>query len=182
MQVKEIVDNINYQLKTSFENISSLVSGIAEPIIIREDGDVNVESKDIYQPAIICNDGECHNVFIDDDYSLGIYHKLNAKTYETLTNKGYGDGLRNICTADLSLICWGFKNSVCAEDLENLIISKFPKDVKIVSTDFDRKRVFSSEFQGINFFLPPDVFLFSIKYKVQFEIKKSCLEINEIFN
>lgn len=176
--ITEVVKQINDSLLPSFDGIDVSIFGIAESVLIRED---DKETDDVYIPSIINRDGECHSVFVDDDYKLGIYHRIIGKTYTNQPNKGFGDSAGVLVVADMQLVCWGFSNAVKAESVEQLIFSKSPESMRFVSSDFDRKRVFSGEMQGIPFFLPPEVFLFSIKYKVQYKAKRSCMEINEIF-
>jgi len=82
------------------------------------------------------------------------------------------------------MVCWGNLPGAKAEDLERLIYAKAPKGpqgMQIMSTTFDRRQVFNNELSGYDFFLPPEVFLFSISYKVQYLANNACLEINEIF-
>jgi hypothetical protein len=177
--ITEVVKQINDSLLPSFEDIDVSIFGIAESILVRED---DKESDDVYIPSIIDSDGECHSVFVDDDYKLGIYHRVLGKTYTNQPNKGFGDGSGVLVVADMQLVCWGFSTAVEAESVEQLIFSKSPEAMRFVSSDFDRKKVFSSEMQGIPFFLPPEVFLFSIKYKVQYKAKRACLEISDFFN
>lgn len=181
MQIDSIITSINEALSESLECVPGIAYGLAEPVIRREDGDTEESTTDVDYPAIIDSDGECSDVFVDDRYKMGLYHRLISKTYETLANKGFGDKMQNICIADFYLVCWGFRSSLIAEDVEQFIISKLPEKIKVVTTEFDRKRVFTTEFNGINFFLPPEIFLFSLRYRVQYEVKPPCLEINEIF-
>ena len=177
--IEQVVKQINDARTPSFEDLRVSIFGIAESILIR---DTEKETDDVYIPSIIDSEGECHSVFVDDNYQLGMYHRLVGKTYTSQATKGYGDKQKTIVQADMLLVCWGFSSAVKAESVEEFIFSKSPDGMRFTSADFDRKRVFSSEMSGIPFFLPPDVFLFSIKYKVQYEAKRACVEINEIFN
>lgn len=179
MTIVAAVVAINNLLNSGLCNITNIVSGIAEPILVKEDdGD-----DEKYIPAIIDNTGDCIYPFVEDEYKLGIYHRLIGKTYSQAQNGGFGDGKKTICISELNMIVWGFRSSTLnQEDCEQYIYSKISGPAIIQSVNFDRNSVFASEFKGVKFFLHPEVFLFSIKYKVQFEVKASCLEINEIFN
>ncbi|MBN2787420.1 MAG: hypothetical protein JXQ69_03755 [Paludibacteraceae bacterium] len=179
MTITGAVSAINTLLSSGLCNITNQINGIAEPILVKEDeGD-----DEKYIPAIIDNNGECIYPFVEDEYKLGLYHRLLGKTYTHTSNGGFGDGKKTLCVSDLNMIIWGFKSSTLnQEDFEQYVYSKIAGSVSIQSVNFDRNNIFASEFKGVKFFLPPEVFLISIKYKVQFEMKASCLEINEIFN
>jgi len=172
--IYQIVDKINTALEEAF-SIPSQIHGIAEPILIKDD-------EEVFIPTIIDKDGECSDVFVDDDFKVGLYHKLNSKNYTLSQNKGYGDDPKVIVVADMSMLVWGFLAAAKAEDVQEFIFAKSPREMRFNSVNFDRKQVFSGEFQNVDFFLPPEVFLFKINYKVQYTAVKSCLEINEIFN
>lgn len=153
---------------------SCTINGIAQPIYV-------LDAQEVMLPAVTI-DGNDMIPFIDDEYYFGIYHKVNRKTYLTEKAKGFGDSSKLTCTADCSLVAWGFNRILSAEDLETYILSNCPETITIKTTDFDKKRVFNSEFANVQFDINEETFLFKIEYQVLYKINKSCLEINEIFN
>lgn len=162
----EIIKKWNTSILNEFGDICQ-VSGLAIPII-QKDGE------DVFYPAVISEDGEGVYVFVDDNYRFGIYHRLIGIDYTTQTGKGYGDGERIKPIADILLVCWGFLDFTTANELERKLFNLSPKEVRFTISNFDRKHVFAGEFSGITFNLPPEIFLFSIRYKVQFSIDKNC--------
>ena len=78
-----------------------------------------------------------------------------------------------------ALLHGGFESRLSAEELKDFILSKSPDFVRFVSVSFDKKTIFNTEFKGIGFMVDESIFLLQINYKVQYEIKKSCLEINQ---
>ena len=123
-------------------------------------------------PALVSQDGESRYVFADDAFNLGIYHKLLNIDYTG--SKGYGERQIMQARADLMLVCWGWLRSISARNAERMIFNESPKDVQLLQSLLDRKQVFNTEFSGINFFLPSDLFLFSMRYRVQYTITKEC--------
>lgn len=132
---------------------------------------VEQDGERIY-PALVSQDGDSKYVFADDKFNIGIYHKLLNIDYTG--SKTYGDRQILQARADLMLVCWGWLNSISAREAERIILNESPKDIQLLQSSFDRKQVFNSEFSGINFFLPADLFLFSIKYRVQYTVAKEC--------
>lgn len=170
--ITDYIAQINQAIEASLNKYNCSIYGLSEPIMTGEE--------DNFFPAIIDEDGECRNVFTDDDYNFGCYHRLLSKTYQTLPGKGFGDNPKIVQTAELNMICWAFNAD--AQKLEQHIFSALPNSVEIVSTDFDKVRVFRGEIKGFNFHIAPNVALFSIKYKVRYQVKKTCTEITDIFH
>ena len=174
--IENIVSDINASIAEKLSAYPVFIKGIAESITIKKeigDDEVNV-------PCIIDVNGECTDVFIDDDYRFGCYHRVVSKTYITETQKSYGDGLRVTEVYDMALVCWSFNANPV--NIERMIYSCFPKDARPYSANFDKKKVFSEETSNVDFFLIPESSLLSIKYKVQVRQPKSCVEIEDIFN
>ena len=148
--------------------------GLAEPVVRRTNDDA------IF-PVIIGADCECTDVFVDDDFPIGIYHRLLSKQYSPTDKKmQYGDDYIQIAIVEMILICWALRDKInaSADNLERLIYSCFPNDAKAVSSNFDRRNVFAGEFSGIPFNLPEDVMLFSMKYKFAYPATtRECIEI-----
>jgi hypothetical protein len=151
---------------------------LAEPVVRNEDAEEWI-------PAVVENSGEDTTVFADDEYPLGVYHRLLSKAYATVPNKGYGDSVRIMTIADMKLVCWGFRNTLntTADRIESFIYATLPADVLPVRSIFDRAAVFGAEFKGIEFFLPEEVFLFSMDYKLQYPVnKRDCIDLRNICN
>ena len=145
--------------------------GLAEPVVRRMNDDVVF-------PAVVGLDGEGEDVWLDDDYSVGIYHRLLSKQYLPAKKEQYGDDTVQRSVAEMQLVCWAFRSAVkvSADVLERIVYSGFPSGVSAVSSNFDRRSVFSGEFSGIEFNVPNSVMLFSMKYKFAYPaMSRNCI-------
>lgn len=167
--IREVIKEWNNAIEMQFDDANKQIAGLAMPIVVQE------ESSQLSYPALVSEDGESNYVFADDNYKLGVYHRLLSKSYQTVPGKGYGDDEAVLMTADMMLVCWGWLSLEYPERVEQMLYSVSPSSATIVGVNFDRQSVFSAEFKGIPFFLPQEVFLFSIKYKIQARVKKRCL-------
>lgn len=174
--IENIVGSINNSIAEKLSSYPILIHGIAEPITIKKE----IGDDEVTIPCVIDGAGECFDVFIDDDYRFGCYHRVMSKSYITETQKGYGDGLRVIEVYDISLVCWAFNSKNV--NLERMIYSCFPTAARPYSSNFDKKKVFLEETSNVDFFLLPESSLLSVKYKVQIKQPKICVEIENIFN
>lgn len=180
--IDKVIEAINSNIGNRAEDLCKMnnpvLYGIASPVLIRSD----YEGEDqVAYPAIIDNEGEGKYVFADDDYSFGVYHRIISRNYSQ-TKKGYGDSNYDIAIDDITLICWGFRNQLNMDALsfENqIIVPALPKEALIVQSNFDQFSVFNGEFKNVVYNLIPELFLFSVKYKVQYVFNRECMEINE---
>lgn len=150
--------------------------GLAEPVIVKSEDDDN----DMSFPAIIDDEGECRYVFADDDYPFGVYHRLINRTYSM--KKGYGDKDLDVRTDEIILVCWGFRNLLRMDPISfesQIIVPALPKEGLLIQSNFDRLSVFNNEFKNVDYNLIPELFLFSVKYKVQYTFDRECVEISE---
>lgn len=168
--IETVVNSWNDSISHHFTDVGKMINNIATPIIERDKS-----SK--FFPAIIKTDGNCEYPFADDDYQFGIYHRLLNIDYLKNQYKSYGDNSKIKAVAELMLICWGWMSFIDVLKMERTLYKLSPKLVLFGQVNFDRRQVFLGEFSGVNFFLPPELFLFSIRYKVQFTVDKNCLEI-----
>lgn len=126
--------------------------GLAEQVVRRYNDDEWI-------PLIVDSSSEGHEVFADDDYPLGLYHRLLAKTYSEPQKKNqYGDDIVQTVTADMILVCWVFRKylgeNVTADTLERIIYASLYEKTMALQSNFDRRAVFSGEFSGVTFNLP----------------------------
>lgn len=152
-------------------NFKKAVFGIAQSVFSGED-----------EFPYITENGEDQHVFIDDAYDFGLYHKQKGISYVEDLTKGFGDNKRITEVQDIALIAWGFMDKLTAEEFKDFILSIAPTDIRFVSIILDKKTIFNTEFKGIDFMVNETIFLMQINYKVQYVVKKQCLEINTKFN
>lgn len=180
--IKNVIETINANISKRSEELcecrSPILYGIASPVLIRSDYE---EEDQIAYPAIISNDGECKYVFADDDFSFGLYHRIINRNYSK-AKKSFGDSDYDVAIDEVVLICWGFRNllNMDALSFENqIIIPTLPKEAHLIQSNFDQFSVFNGEFKNVIYNLIPELFLFSVKYKVQYIYNRECMEINE---
>jgi hypothetical protein len=170
--IAEIVAQINdgISMRALEKGITMRLFGLAEPIVRRSG------NEDEVFPAIVLADGECSEVFVDDDYGAGAYHRLLGKSYQTL-RMGFGDGSIEQITADMALICWGMRKITgSAQTMEDMLYAALPQGVSPMQTIFNRREVFASEFAGIPFFLNEDVILLCMKYRINATKNRKCAD------
>jgi hypothetical protein len=173
--INQYINDINAALTAKLGNFCALINGIAQPVYIVD------EEEETQLPALI-EKGEDATVFIDDDYDFGLYHKQRGSNFLEDFTKGFGDNKRIQEVQDLSVIAWGFENKLTAEELKDYFVAVSPSFVRFVSVSFDKKTIFNQEFKNVDFMVDERIFLMQINYKVQYDVKKSCLEINSNFN
>lgn len=173
--IQSYITQFNDAITAGLGKFKANINAIAQPVFVVD------EDEEIQIPYLTTN-GEDQHVFIDDDYHFGLYHKQRGITYIEEFGKGFGDQKKTQEAQDLSIIAWGFENQITAEELKDYILSVAPEFVRFVSISFDKKTIFNSEFKGVGFMINEGIFLLQINYKVQYPIKKSCLEINTKFN
>ena len=168
--IQTYINQINEAIMTGIGQFNANINGIAQA----------VQSEDIETPYITVN-GEDSHVFIDDSFDFGLYHKQRSAAYQEDYTKGFGENKRTREVQELALIVWGFTEKLTQEELKDYLLSVFPEFVRLTSISFDKKTIFNAEFKGVEYPINEDIFLFQIIYKVQYDIKKTCLEINSKF-
>jgi hypothetical protein len=178
--IEDIINKINANIVSRSGELCNIgnpvLSGLAEPVIVKSEDDDN----DMSFPAIIDNEGECRYVFADDDYPFGVYHRLINRAYSV--KKGYGDKDLDVRTDEIILACWGFRNLLKMDPVSfesQIIVPALPKEGLLVQSNFDKLNVFNNEFKNVDYYLIPELFLFSVKYKVQYTFDRECVEISE---
>ena len=150
--------------------------GLADPIIIRDNNNMNVQI-----PVVIEANGECHDVLLDDEFDMSLFHRLNKKSYTTITTEGYGNAPKRVCVHDMSLFVSGKRTAIDLYRLEQICVAAIEsacEGVKnassvVVESDFNRIRIFTSEWSNVEFPLQPDIFLFKINYKLSW-VQSPC--------
>jgi len=183
--ITKTVKTINERIAGKMDDLKCLegfqLYGLAEPVIRRYNDDEWI-------PLIVDSSSEDHEVFVDDDYPLGVYHRHLAKTYSTPEKKNqFGDDTVQNVVADMILVCWSFRRYLgddgTVEALERLIYSCLPEKTIALQSNFDRRSVFSTEFQNVPFNLPEDVLLFSMRYRFIYPVNsRECIDIEDICN
>lgn len=172
--IQTYINQINEALRENIGAYEAKINPLAQPVYI-----VDEDEKMI--PCVTIN-GEDTDVFIDDDFDFGFYHKQRGISYVENTTRGYGDKKETTEIQDLSLIVWGFENKLTAEEFKDFFIKNKPNFVRLQNIIIDKKTVFNSEFKGVDFTINESIFFIQINYRVQYIVKSECLEINEKFN
>jgi hypothetical protein len=181
MRISEIVQKIDDAIKGKMQGFDCLSDsaffGIAEPVVR------TVKEGEEWFPVVINSKGEDRYVFIDDDYPLGIYHRIIDKTYVPATKDSYGRKQSFKVRANMKLVCWGLRKRVMttADRIESFIYASLPEDATPARSSFDRSLVFSNEFRGIQFFVPEVAFLFSIDYYLEYAPShRECVDLSDL--
>lgn len=151
-----MIEKLNNAIVGALQGLRVSALGVAEPIIV-------IDSDELELPKIVLPDGECLPI-LDDEDDVCFYHKINKKTYQRATNKGYGDKPSIQATYDMSLVVYGFRSKISAIEAEKRITAAIAPMCEVGTVEFNRSTVFYSEFSGIQFFLQPNVFLFRVNY------------------
>lgn len=162
-QIKHINDIVLEWLDS--KEVSAKAHGLAEPIVeVSANGSTTI-------PGIIDQYGEVDINIFDDRYSVGLYHKMTGKGYDSSTSSGYGDSKSVVETINMSMVVYGMRSKVNAHDLEQKIVDVI-NSIRgraigsVKSAVWDRNQVFSGEFNGVQFFLKPNIFLFKVNYTI----------------
>lgn len=178
----EIVDTINAALKAKLTAFPlSGYAGIVYPL---------PRKKGEYIPVLIANTGEARWITFDDVKELQVYHHISSSTYTQIKRQGYGDDYNTFQhNYDLDLVVMADRRKVQVEPdvLEAAIASNMPVTTAIqgvqninilpVSANHNSRSLFSQEFQGTDYFLKPEHIFFSIRYRVELQYQKGCLNL-----
>jgi hypothetical protein len=187
--ISSIIENINDTLIGSalsdgvFDN--SVLVGIVYPYPERRGNDTLVK----IIPAFIKNDGDAEFVELSDQHPVTIYHRLQSTSYQYIQEKAVGDNYTQRQTVEAYLIACAWRPAIkmSADDLNELLVNSFPNNPSVMiegvnkalllptGTDFDFIRVFRQEFDKVDYFLKPQQILLQIKYKMQIDVKSSCI-------
>lgn len=172
--IGSIVEGINQ----AWNATGAMLYGIATPISQEDQEGTKFKS-----PAVVDCLGECRYPDPEDSNALTIYHRIVSKGYAK--NKGYGDGNGQLVTYEMKAICFGFRRKVSVstvEEVEQSLVALMPDNVTgqrvdVIASDFDEHRIFAEEFQNLEPFLTPDMFLFAIRYRVTSAFNsKKCMK------
>lgn len=126
---------------------------------------------------------------------FNIYHRLSGTTFSREPGSGYGDDLyTTVSTTEVQLIVWGVRNKISTtpEQFSMILSDALPDKIAAaelsglginniyidsVSINYDQRAVFSQEMQGVKYFIGPELFLFSFRYRIIGSYTKGCLNI-----
>jgi hypothetical protein len=171
--IGSIVEGINMALAPT----GAMLFGIATPMS-SEDQD----GKQSIIPSVIDKHGECKYPDPEDTNALTIYHRINSKQY--IKSKGFGDGNGLNVIHEMKLVCFGNRKKVIVtvDEVEHSLVALIPEKVNgqkvdVTLSDFDQNKIFNEEYQGVENFITPDMFLFAIRYKVTVPFNSTkCLQ------
>jgi len=181
----EIVDTINAALKAKLTAFPlSGYTGIVYSLPRKKGTGFE------YLPAQISISGDAKWITFDDVNELQVYHRIASSTYTPIRKQSYGDGYDVFQhNYDLDLVVMADRRKVQVEPdvLEAAIASNMPVSTSIqgvsninilsVSANHNSRSLFSQEFQGTDYFLKPEHIFFSIRYRVELQYQKGCLNL-----
>lgn len=188
--IKPIVQTINQQLNAKLlsdnKYADKWIIGIAQSLPVYADKALQLI------PSYVDNNGESIYVGPDDTYDYIAYHRVNSWTPTKANLKSYGDtkavdanivrmsyvvfGRRDrlqMSNDELAfLIQMNFNESVDKTLLDSLQLKTC--NINITDIILNDLQVFKEEFQGVEFFLKPEQFLFKINYTIESAFIKKC--------
>jgi hypothetical protein len=141
-------------------------------------------------PVVYFEASEPRPISIDDTYSMSTYHRLRGTSYEPATQGGDANDGRNQVDS-MSMLVYGSRGSLhlspealsdaiglampstlAAADLSGLKIDLL--DIVILNRDINSFAVFSEEYDGTEYFIAPESFLFKIDYRIATKYRANC--------
>ena len=160
--MKTFIEKVNDTIVTRLDGVKVNAMGIADPVVISEEGN------NVVLPVVISGEDICTSVFFDDVNEIVTYHRVLSKQYAS--TKGFGDDTTNNEVFNNCLIVAGKRlldqydiEAICAQSLRDNA-DKYTR-VEITQSIFDRQSIFNSEYSGVEFPLQPNIFLIKISYK-----------------
>ena len=161
--MKKKIEQINKVIKAGLKpDLLAQMYGMAESVVLRKD------DADLVFPAVVEADGECMHDLFDDNNDCCIYHRLLDKVYTQESTGGYGNSSQLDEVNNMCVIAYGKRSAIHAGELEKQVVDAIIACGGVVeSSTFDRLTIFATEFQGIQFFLRPEIFLFRVNYSIR---------------
>lgn len=161
--MKTFIEKVNDTIVTRLDGVKVNAMGIADPVVISEEGN------SVVVPAVISGEDICTSVFFDDVNEIVTYHRVLSKQYASA--KGFGDDTTNNEVYNNCLIVAGKRpldqydiEAICVQSLRDNV-DKYTR-VEIAQSIFDRQSIFNAEYSGVEFPLQPNIFLIKISYKL----------------
>lgn len=157
----------------------------------------NQQNKVVIYPTIIDLSGKANYTGLDKRVSFTGYHRLMGSTFTSVVDKAYGDDMLTIVSVtDVQFIVWGWRDKINhkPEQFALILADSLPgaitadeftalkiRELKVVEAgiNYDQRTIFNQEIQGIPYFLGPETFVFSIRYRIEGSYLKGCLNTCE---
>lgn len=189
--LKTIVQFINTQLNTAL--LSDAKYSNKSIIEIAQSLPRDAEKGLQLLPSYVDNNGEAVYVGPDDDFDYIGYHRVNNWTpAKSATLKAFGDAKSvDVNLVRMSYVVFGRRDKLqlSNDELAFYLQMAFPEaldkslitslqlkacNINITDIILNDLQVFQEEFQGIEFFLKPEQFLFKINYTIESAFLKKC--------
>lgn len=162
--MRTFIEKVNNTIVARLDGVKVNAMGIADPVVISEEGN------NVVLPAVISGEDICTSVFFDDVNEIVTYHRVLSKQYAS-AKEGFGDDTTNNEVYNNCLIVAGKRpldqydiEAICAQSLRDNA-DKYTR-VEIAQSIFDRQSIFNAEYSGVEFPLQPNIFLIKISYKL----------------
>ncbi|GHT33558.1 hypothetical protein FACS189434_07970 [Bacteroidia bacterium] len=179
LTIENIINTINANIKAQIACKTGLDAsqfrffGLASLIRVKD------ESISYFQPTAVHNSGECVSVSPDDCDAAGGYHRILSKTYQD--GQQWGNTRETVETSEMKLVVWGFTRALQMSQYDferDIIVPAMPDGISLVSTNFDSHQTATEEFKGMDYLIPPEEFMFSVKYRYQWKFNRKCNKCN----
>lgn len=180
--ISVVIQGINEELTKLFDKAK--IYGLANSVI-RVKG-----TEQELLPGVIDHNGEVEYVGVDDTHHMVMYHKANSISSALSTvQRGFGDGgADQVNTYANSLIVFLDRKKVkkIPDEIYLYLQSVFPEslnikpfktvNIRFTNVILNSLQVYSAEYQGTPYKLPPEKNLFAINYTVESIFKKGCFD------
>lgn len=176
--IEKLNDSI---LDLSSKFLGSRIFGIAQSIIR------GTSEKSELLPALVDLNGEATYIGVDDASPLTVYHKANSIAVSEKSGSGYGDNraYKSFTYSNALIVFMDRKVlGMLPEELVLFIQANFPDNIKIDNYKsvnmrmqniiLNSQQVFASEYQNVDYRIPPRFSLFAINYQIESVFDKSC--------
>lgn len=180
MLLRSVIGALNEKLKEVIPGLNAF--GLAQTVV-RTRG--NEEER---LPVQVNLKGEGVYVGLDDKDKVRLYHRLSDVTTSVITQGATGDDvglIQNVYRIAMIVYCNNNRIKIFPEELFLYIQSSLNEMVKpfdpyrlisirTINVIFNSQLVFTAEYSGAAFKLPPESSLFQINYVIESRHKKNC--------
>lgn len=184
----EIINALNGNFKSKLSNYPTAdYFGIATPVAVQR------SNSTIVYPSVINIEGSIQGTFFQFQSPFIVYHRLLSTTINNNGSQRFGQDAQSVmvATTTVTLVVMGSREKInnTPENLISRLLDALPGSMDIAygpggtikaitkesSVEYDPRAIFSREFQGIKYFIGPEMFLMAARYTIESTYFKGCL-------
>lgn len=186
--LNNIIDFINQSIRQRLTQYPTAnLQGLATATVVNQQG-----SAQRVFPSVIDMDGKADVVKYAKQFPFSIWHRSSTTNVTIRSNYGDSDQGDISTITEMTMVVIGNRSAIkVGPDLFSyilmdtipgkLVASEFGQlgineiTSSPVSINHDPQSVFSAEFKGVPYFIGPEMFMFSIRYRILGSYQKGCL-------